>query len=142
RGDHHLDRHEQIASGTVPSAHALAAGPEHPSGRCARGHPQRHVTVQSGYAQVHAAYRLGERDRDGDRQVVARTAEQVVRADPDVDVQVTRGTAPHAGLAATGQPDPLSVLHPGRDTDVEDRKSTRLNSSHVKISYAVCCWKT
>src|SRR5690606_41616761 len=27
------------------------------------------------------------------------------------------------------------VLH------VEDRKSTRLNSSHVKISYAVCCVK-
>src|SRR5690606_39778968 len=24
----------------------------------------------------------------------------------------------------------------------EDRKSTRLNSSHVKISYAVCCLKT
>src|SRR5690606_39712176 len=24
---------------------------------------------------------------------------------------------------------------------VLDRKSTRLNSSHVKISYAVCCWK-
>src|SRR5436309_12021625 len=23
----------------------------------------------------------------------------------------------------------------------EDRKSTRLNSSHVKISYAVFCWK-
>src|SRR5690606_41207423 len=23
-----------------------------------------------------------------------------------------------------------------------DRKSTRLNSSHVKISYAVFCWKT
>src|SRR5699024_12030950 len=22
-----------------------------------------------------------------------------------------------------------------------DRKSTRLNSSHVSISYAVCCWK-
>src|SRR5690625_6943330 len=25
--------------------------------------------------------------------------------------------------------------------DVEDRKSTRLNSSHVAISYAVCCLK-
>src|SRR5690606_40595496 len=25
---------------------------------------------------------------------------------------------------------------------VADRKSTRLNSSHVKISYAVCCSKT
>src|SRR5690606_39589605 len=24
---------------------------------------------------------------------------------------------------------------------LEDRKSTRLNSSHVKISYAVFCWK-
>src|SRR5690606_40384662 len=26
-------------------------------------------------------------------------------------------------------------------TDIEDRKSTRLNSSHVKISYAVFCLK-
>src|SRR5436309_11372535 len=28
-----------------------------------------------------------------------------------------------------------------RDADREDRKSTRLNSSHVKISYAVFCLK-
>src|SRR5699024_12689762 len=28
-----------------------------------------------------------------------------------------------------------------RDIDVEDRKSTRLNSSHVSISYAVFCLK-
>src|SRR5690606_17267638 len=54
-----------------------------------------------------------------DRQVVAAAAEQVVRPDPDVDVQVARGTAAHAGLTAAGQPDPLSVLYPGRDTDVE-----------------------
>src|SRR3989442_7688676 len=27
------------------------------------------------------------------------------------------------------------------DDDVEDRKSTRLNSSHVRISYAVFCLK-
>src|SRR5690606_40198311 len=26
-----------------------------------------------------------------------------------------------------------------REAELEDRKSTRLNSSHVKISYAVCC---
>src|SRR5690606_41866739 len=37
-------------------------------------------------------------------------------------------------------------LHPLRErvplrTGVEDRKSTRLNSSHVKISYAVFCLK-
>src|SRR5690606_40640174 len=29
----------------------------------------------------------------------------------------------------------------GADFDEEDRKSTRLNSSHVKISYAVFCLK-
>src|SRR5690606_42008708 len=31
--------------------------------------------------------------------------------------------------------------HEGRNDGVEDRKSTRLNSSHVKISYAVFCLK-
>src|SRR5690606_41063254 len=30
---------------------------------------------------------------------------------------------------------------PGPATQAEDRKSTRLNSSHVKISYAVFCLK-
>src|SRR5690606_40008461 len=29
----------------------------------------------------------------------------------------------------------------GGDGGGEDRKSTRLNSSHVKISYAVFCWE-
>src|SRR5690349_24097404 len=33
---------------------------------------------------------------------------------------------------------PLSPVHPGRG---QDRKSTRLNSSHVEISYAVFCLK-
>src|SRR5690606_41826797 len=42
---------------------------------------------------------------------------------------------------------PLPVLHaehrrgPEALIDPEDRKSTRLNSSHVKISYAVFCLK-
>src|SRR6266511_5292205 len=34
---------------------------------------------------------------------------------------------------------PARVRHPGGDRG--DRKSTRLNSSHVKISYAVFCLK-
>src|SRR6267378_7947752 len=63
-------------------------------------------------------------------------------------------------LAALGSPDPYGrqldglgggisslskaciigpATHPG--ADVEDRKSTRLNSSHVEISYAVFCLK-
>src|SRR5688572_32109761 len=32
-------------------------------------------------------------------------------------------------------------VHPTLGTDVEDRKSTRLNSSHSQISYAVFCLK-
>src|SRR5690625_6023583 len=35
--------------------------------------------------------------------------------------------------------DPVEVVHHGH---AEDRKSTRLNSSHVAISYAGCCLKT
>src|SRR5690606_41709951 len=44
------------------------------------------------------------------------------------------GDAPHAGLSLRAEdaaPEPCP----------EDRKSTRLNSSHVKISYAVFCLK-
>src|SRR5690606_40790218 len=35
----------------------------------------------------------------------------------------------------------LEAMLADRSTDAEDRKSTRLNSSHVKISYAVFCLK-
>src|SRR5690606_40104834 len=45
--------------------------------------------------------------------------------------------APALGGGACG-----GARQPGRDRrDREDRKSTRLNSSHVKISYAVLCLK-
>src|SRR6266511_5338632 len=40
------------------------------------------------------------------------------------------------GYARRGTP-----THPGAAGPGEDRKSTRLNSSHVKISYAVFCLK-
>src|SRR2546426_4132897 len=49
-----------------------------------------------------------------------------------------------------GPVDPHQVLHGGGETrlavclelgDIEDRKSTRLNSSHLVISYAVFCLK-
>src|SRR5690606_39696089 len=49
----------------------------------------------------------------------------------------------HADVAATGDRAPLvgrgSRLRGG--ARIRDRKSTRLNSSHVKISYAVFCLK-
>src|SRR3712207_7355384 len=37
--------------------------------------------------------------------------------------------------------DPLVVVQPGHLLGLVDRKSTRLNSSHANISYAVFCLK-
>src|SRR5690606_40934655 len=50
------------------------------------------------------------------------------------------------GAVVVGARQPLANLlgrlgQPFTDTRKEDRKSTRLNSSHVKISYAVFCLK-
>src|SRR5690606_187593 len=48
----------------------------------------------------------------------------------------------HKGSEETDQPNMnlLEMLNPNPAND-KDRKSTRLNSSHVKISYAVFCLK-
>src|SRR5688572_31663091 len=43
-----------------------------------------------------------------------------------------------AGEVADGHPDQLAALEPPQPVD---RKSTRLNSSHSQISYAVICLK-
>src|SRR5690606_39556907 len=57
---------------------------------------------------------------------------------------------PAVGEVVVVEPQPAQVLHVVRCLEVEaagvlarkaDRKSTRLNSSHVKISYAVFCLK-
>src|SRR5207249_5713312 len=50
-----------------------------------------------------------------------------------VDEVIERARERHHGLADVDE-----LGGPGSD-DVEDRKSTRLNSSHVSISYAVFC---
>src|SRR5690606_40920759 len=47
---------------------------------------------------------------------------------------------PFGGLHDGGGSRGLQRLH-AREQRLEDRKSTRLNSSHVKISYAVFCLK-
>src|SRR5215475_15115532 len=58
-------------------------------------------------------------------------------------LQLRRGNparAPHSGLL---RPARHRARRPGAGNHrgAEDRKSTRLNSSHVKISYAVFCLK-
>src|SRR5207302_10389485 len=54
----------------------------------------------------------------------------------------SRMLADHARyvLALDLDPSTVELLYRAR-VEVEDRKSTRLNSSHVKISYAVFCLK-
>src|SRR5207342_3841336 len=54
---------------------------------------------------------------------------------------------PYTTLSRSDRPDrprPLggaATVHPAGAGVLQDRKSTRLNSSHVKISYAVFCLK-
>src|SRR3712207_8919732 len=59
---------------------------------------------------------------------------------PDV-----RGRVDHADLVVPELPDVNAVAVPARHQMVrqraQDRKSTRLNSSHANISYAVFCLK-
>src|SRR5207302_9813073 len=47
-------------------------------------------------------------------------------------------TAPYLGMMASSN---TAAGDSRPNTTLEDRKSTRLNSSHVKISYAVFCLK-
>src|SRR3712207_8217427 len=72
-----------------------------------------------------AAQGLPDRRRAGDR---VRRADRLVGGGPPLG---------HAGDEAAGA-DPGDRVHPADD---QDRKSTRLNSSHANISYAVFCLK-
>src|SRR3712207_7814267 len=50
----------------------------------------------------------------------------------------------HASVVSRSEPSPTmrhSMLRPARTRRAQDRKSTRLNSSHANISYAVFCLK-
>src|SRR5699024_8001702 len=53
-------------------------------------------------------------------------------------VATTAGSPVRSGAASAGS---RASAQPGSGTSAPDRKSTRLNSSHVSISYAVFCLK-
>src|SRR3712207_7824234 len=59
---------------------------------------------------------------------------------PDAGLQVRTQELQRPGLAARDdEPSPAAVHQPGERLADGDRKSTRLNSSHANISYAVFC---
>src|SRR5436305_10213895 len=71
----------------------------------------------------------------------------IERDPPVVQVVVTTGKAPQVRLRRLGIPEHrvdhviVAALRQPHERRFGDRKSTRLNSSHVRISYAVFCLK-
>src|SRR2546422_4404449 len=60
---------------------------------------------------------------------------------PILPVETGGGTGEQGDAAAVGQTGPGLMGIPGVGGEKQDRKSTRLNSSHGYISYAVFCLK-
>src|SRR5207248_6925109 len=62
---------------------------------------------------------LREADRHRDGEIVALTAEELVRADPHDHIQVAGRSAVLPGAAPVLQPDPLAVADPRRDPHLD-----------------------
>src|SRR5690349_23671869 len=61
---------------------------------------------------------------------------------PAVAMEISSDRVAVARWGRSGAPDAFAVeLFPPGSDEISDRKSTRLNSSHVEISYAVFCLK-
>src|SRR5438876_5865388 len=75
------------------------------------------------------------------RSQIVRQPERVVRADRDPVRPAEDPLAPRAEEVPVPVEDDDRVRAAVEDVDVVDRKSTRLNSSHPSISYAVFCLK-
>src|SRR3712207_8182322 len=59
----------------------------------------------------------------------------------DAASRIRVGTAEVGHASSNRRPEDPDLAAPGRDIAAGDRKSTRLNSSHANISYAVFCLK-
>src|SRR5437773_3882302 len=101
----------------------------------ARAHDEVDVRRAVGAARLAQTAREGRPLRLTGRQMRRGADDGVARGVVDGDAKLER--------AAAGRP-PLGALdrrHQRPGQAVEDRKSTRLNSSHITISYAVFCLK-
>src|SRR5699024_12643344 len=75
--------------------------------------------------------------RRRDVHIVERTAHRVLAADRAEAQLLLRGICTQQGGKRLAEA--LRILAQPLEVFLEDRKSTRLNSSHVSISYAVFC---
>src|SRR5882757_1500979 len=99
--------------------HTAATHPKDAAVRRALGHAHPDLALQGRNGKRCAQGEFVEADRNGDREIVAVTTENLVRSHVHGDVQVARGGAPQTGLALAGQPDPLTVLDAGWDPHVD-----------------------
>src|SRR5690242_20835455 len=95
-------------------------------------------------SRVERALRRDPARRDGDRQSDDQKSRQMMRSDIN-GVEMKRERQHHHGVLRArckGNDDigDRERKQPRHD-NVKDRKSTRLNSSHMSISYAVFCLK-
>src|SRR5690606_41941418 len=67
------------------------------------------------------------------------TAKEKIYFDELEDIPVEEIGTPLKEIMDDQYEEPTEEIERGIDIEDEDRKSTRLNSSHVKISYAVFC---
>src|SRR5256885_2780276 len=87
----------------------------------------------------HAQLRIVARDHDGPARIpFAAAADGALRFQGLLHRPVEAGHAPVPLAHGAQQPEALEGL---QHIDHPDRKSTRLNSSHLVISYAVFCLK-
>src|SRR5687768_17630642 len=88
---------------------------------------------QGGMGEVYAAH-----DSNLGRRVALKILPKNRTGDPD---RVARFVREARASSTLNHPAIVSVHDAGSEGDLQDRKSTRLNSSHGYISYAVFCLK-
>src|SRR5690606_15700026 len=120
------------------------------------GNPSRAVVADVPDTELNQLFARYESELTASTYIVGR--QRIVLDDHrfvgDVGWRQNEQTYDAASIESSLGIDPLTVLYvylwevnrvfgpdAGADFDSEDRKSTRLNSSHVKISYAVFCLK-
>src|SRR5215510_11015275 len=102
---------------------------------------ERHCPIDQGHAGYHVVDHVGQRktrNTQSDGVVLAKLRRAPRQPFRLADLALLH---PAAGLALHPAPCRHAVGRGKAWVELEDRKSTRLNSSHVAISYAVFCLK-
>src|ERR1022692_1378718 len=134
----HLHGDQQVAYGAVLAPDALAANPEGPAvrGACRNADIHRHGAMGR-YLDLRAEGGLGKGNGHGDRQVVARPAEYLIRTHVHPYVEVAGRTAALAGCALALELDPLAVANTGRNAGLDGPGTHRAAAARAHLARVV-----